>query len=221
MIRAGVCKQLLFGLVVSIGLACGVSAAGPAQILLDDFEDGLSADWVIKDFVGRTSYRVVKDADGHSLRAESQAAASGLIYEVDYDPMEYPGLSWRWKIDDVIANGDARLKSGDDYPARVYVVFPHWFFPKTRTLNYIWANRLPKGESLPSPYAQNSIMLALESGPGRRDAWVTVRRNIVEDFRRVFGEDPPPVGAIAIMTDADDTGGKALAWYDDIVIQRE
>ena len=87
------------------------------------------------------------------------------------------------------------------------------FFWKTRALNYIWANRLPRGEAVPNAYTSNACMIALESGNQKAGQWVEEERNIVEDFRRCFGEDPPEAGAVAIMTDTDDTGGEAEACY--------
>jgi hypothetical protein len=63
-------------------------------------------------------------------------------------------------------------------------------------------------------------MVAVESGAERTGAWVDERRNVLEDYRAIFGEEPPSVGAVAIMTDTDNTGESALACYDDIVISR-
>jgi hypothetical protein len=153
------------------------------------------------------------------LRAEARAAASGLIYKIEYDPKEYPILTWRWKVENILQKGDETKKAGDDYAARVYVVFPHWFFPKTKTINYIWANRLPKGEHVPNPFVSNAVMVAVESGSENVGRWVSERRNIVEDYRRLFGRDPPRAGAIALMTDTDNTGESAVAYYDDIRLE--
>ena len=41
----------------------------------------------------------------------------------------------------------------------------------------------------------------------------STEKHLVEDYRRAFGEDPPKVGAVAIMTDTDNTGEEAVAWY--------
>ena len=154
------------------------------------------------------------------LKAESRDAASCLIYRQEYDPKEFPILSWRWKVDNILDKGDETKKEGDDYAARVYVIFPHWFWPKTKSINYIWANKLPKGEFVPNPFAGNAVMVAVESGREKVGRWVSERRNVYEDYRRIFGEEPPKVGAIALMTDTDNTGGSATAWYDDIRIER-
>jgi hypothetical protein len=99
------------------------------------------------------------------------------------------------------------------------VIFPHWFPPKTRSINYIWANRLPEGEFIPNSYYGNAVMLAVESGPEKVGLWVDERRDVLADYRTIFGEEPPTAGAIAIMTDTDNTGESAVAYYDDIRLE--
>ncbi|HTG82237.1 MAG TPA: DUF3047 domain-containing protein, partial [Geobacteraceae bacterium] len=48
--------------------------------------------------------------------------------------------------------------------------------------------------------------------------WVCEERNVLEDYRRVFGKDPPQIGAVAVMTDTDDTRDEVTAWYGDIIL---
>lgn len=202
-------------------LVAAAAVAGDRTVVIADFEEGLDPAWEAKEFLGQTLYKVVHDeAGGHVLRADSRASASGLVYKIDYRLQDYPILSWRWKVSNILNKGDETKKSGDDYAARVYVIFPHWFFPKTKTINYIWANKLPRGEHVPNPFTGNAMMLAVESGKKNVGRWVSVRRNVYEDYRTLFGGEPPRVGAIAIMTDTDNTGGTATAWYDDIRIER-
>jgi hypothetical protein len=201
-------------------LLAGSPVIAEQRLLIDDFENGLHASWQEKQFSGRTLYSVVPDGAGQVLRAESRGAASGLIFRKEFDPREYPFLTWRWKVANILEKGDATRKEGDDYAARVYVIFPHWFPPKTRSINYIWANRLPRGEFLPNTYFGNAMMLAVRSGPQETGRWVTERRDIVSDYRLLFGEEPSRVGAIAIMTDTDNTGETAIAWYDDLWLEK-
>jgi hypothetical protein len=201
-------------------LLAAPSAAEVERLLVDDFERGLGAEWTVKSFKGETVYRVVAEAGGHVLQAESRGTASGLVRKLDRDPRNTPILSWRWKISGTIGQGDERTRAGDDYAARVYVIFPHWFFPKTRTLNYIWANHLPQGTFLPNAYTANAMMIAVESGSQRAGQWLTERRDIVADYRQAFGGDPPRLGAIAVMTDTDNTGAMATAWFDDLLLSR-
>ena len=187
-------------------------------LVIERFDGDLS-DWQVEEFSGRTEYTLVSDEQGDRvLAAHSRGTASGLVKRISFDPRELPRLSWRWKIAATLPAGDARSREGDDYAARVYVIFPHWIKPLTRSINYIWANRLPRGSALPNTYYSRAMMLAVESGDARAGRWIREERNLVADYRRLFGEDPPMAGAVAIMTDSDNTGGAARAWYDDLVL---
>lgn len=205
------CLLMMFGVAVS---------ADSDTIQVSNFaKDGL-AGWSEKSFNGETEYKIVEDSGQKVLQATSNGAASGLIFEREFDVVKYPIVSWRWKVENTIEGGDVREKATDDYAARIYVTFPHWFYPKTTSLNYIWANRLPKGDFYPSRYTSNSMMIAVESGKGKVGEWVEIKRNLIEDYRRAFGEEPPQQAVISIMTDTDNTGSKARAWYDNIYLSK-
>lgn len=189
-----------------------------AEVLLDDYKHGLSPKWEEKTFKGNTQYQVAREGGQLCIKASSNGSASGLYYKIDYDTKEYPILMWRWKVDHILSKGDALRKAGDDYAARVYVVFPSWAFWRTKALNYIWANRLPQGKAVANPFTKNAMMIAVESGARRTGQWLEERRNVLEDYRLYFKGDPPRAGAIAIMTDTDNTGQEATAWYGPISI---
>jgi hypothetical protein len=164
-----------------------------------------------------------------------------MIRRLRIDPQRFPILAWRWKIENTLPKGDVTRKAGDDYPARIYVVFTrdtstlglldrikygaakalHGEFPPTGVLNYIWASNAPIGMQVDSPYAPRDKMIVVESGAEAINQWRTVERNVVEDYRMAFGEMVPPISAIAIMTDTDDTGESAVAYYGDIVLKSE
>ncbi|MBC7182679.1 MAG: DUF3047 domain-containing protein [Marinobacter sp.] len=185
-----------------------------------------------------TRYELVTEDGTQMVKATTSGGASGLIARVAIQPSESLVLRWRWKVSNVFEQGNARKKSGDDYPARIYVAFQFQpekagFFERAKrqavevlfgeslpgnALNYIWANTLPKGEFVPNPYTDKTVMVAVNSGPEHAGEWVTVERDIMADYREAFGEEPPPVVGIAIMSDSDNTGEKATAWYGDIRI---
>ena len=171
--------------------------------------------------------------------ARADDSASGLIRRVRVDLAATPVLAWRWKVDGVIARGDVTRRSGDDYPARIYVTFD---FPvsrlsfgdrvkyralralgyrdvPTRALNYIWANRAGETEIVPNPFTDWVQMVPVESGPAHVGRWRDARRNVAADYRAAFGEAAPAITGIAIMTDADNTGGAATAYYGDITME--
>lgn len=207
-------------LLAAMTLTVLITAAG--EVTIDDFSDGLDPGWKEKSFSGHTLYELVHK-DGHRcIKATSRGTASGLYYKIDFDPETYPIITWSWNIDAIIAHGDARYKETDDYAARIYIVFPSFLFWRTKAINYIWANKLPKGHLQPNSYTHNAVMVAVESGPEHTGQWVIEKRNIVEDYISAFGARPPPAGAIAIMTDTDNTGGYGSACYGPIrLLSRE
>jgi hypothetical protein len=130
-------------------------------------------------------------------------------------------LGWSWKIDHAIQGGNENTKAGDDYAARVYVLFSGSFFWQTRAINYIWANQMQKGKAIPNAYTSNAMMVTVESGQEKAGQWLSEESDILQDYRHLFGGDPGEASAIAIMTDTDNTGGSAEAWYGDITLSTE
>jgi len=179
------------------------------------------AGWETKKFKGDTEYRLVKEDGRTVVKAASHGAASGLIRKIRFDPSKHRYLRWSWKVARTIKGGDEQTKAGDDYAARVYVLFPGRFFWQMKAINYIWANRLAKGNSAPNAFSSNAMMVAVESGNGKAGQWLAEERDLLADYRTLFGTDPPEAGAIAIMTDTDNTGGSAEAWYGDIILSTE
>ena len=78
---------------------------------------------------------------------------------------------------------------------------------------YVWANQAPVEEVVHSSRTDRIRKLVVESGGTNLRRWRRYRRNLVADFRRAFGEAPGPLLGIALMTDADNTGSTAEAWY--------
>ena len=172
--------------------------------------------WEEKTFKGKTIYSLV-DNDGRlALQAHSVNAASGLFRRVQVEPAKLPVIRWSWKINHTVEREDATKKYGDDFAARVYVVFPRFFFWQMRAINYVWSARLPVGTVLPSPFTDNSVYCVVESGNGKAGTWVSETRNYLEDYRRLFHAEPSRVGAVAVMTDTDNTHSDVTAWYGDI-----
>jgi hypothetical protein len=190
------------------------STHGAKEIPIARFSASDLSGWSDKSHKGKTSYTL---EDG-ALKAHAVKAASGKIKKVSIDVKKYQKLRWSWKIDHTLKREDIKLKNGDDFAARVYVIFPRTFFWRMRAINYVWAAKMPKGSEAASPYIGNSIIVAVESGDDKAGKWVSEERNIYEDYKRIFGEEPPLLGGVAIMTDTDDTQDEATAWYGDITL---
>jgi len=160
------------------------------------------------------------------LSASSQQACSGLIYRIKFNAVKNPMISWYWKVTRFPDKQVSETKGGwvekDDYAARVYVIFPSWNFMNIRSIEYIWDEDLPEETIMTSPYSKNIKLIVVESGRENLNRWVMEERNIYLDYIRSFGHVRSlRVGAIALMTDADNTVSTAEAFYKSIKVGYE
>ena len=186
-----------------------------------------------------TQYKLVRDDETIVVQAISQASASGLTKEVKINLEKYPIIQWRWKVENVIEGSDVKSKEGDDYAARIYITFQYdpsrvGFFKKAKykagrlllgdipigAINYIWESTSPKGTIIDNAFTSFVKMIVIESGEEKVGQWIHEERNLYEDYKKAFGEEPPLVNGVAIMTDTDNTGKAAKAYYGDIIFRK-
>lgn len=173
--------------------------------------------WETKAFEGATNYTAARVDSLAAIKAQSHGTASGMVRKITVNLAQTPYLNWRWRIENVLTNNDERTKAGDDYPARIYVVVSGGlFFWKTRAINYVWSSHQPPEAIWPNAYTANAQMVAVRSGPAQIGRWVDEKRNVREDLRRWFAEDVEEIHAVAFMTDTDNTGQSATAYYGNI-----
>jgi len=192
-----------------------------------------------KKIPAQTKYEVVNDGHVTAVKAMSDSSASGLTKVVRIDPKEFPIVRWRWKVDNLVQKSDATRKDGDDYPARLYITFEYdpdkvSFGKKLKykagqalfgdipigAINYVWETKSPVGAILDNAYTDFVKMVVVESGPSQLGLWVDESRNIYEDYKKAFGEEPPMINGIAIMSDTDNTKERVTAYYGDIVFMK-
>ncbi len=191
--------------------------------------------------IPRTRYSLVDDGGTTVIKAEANASAAGLTREIKVNLAEFPTLKWRWKISNLYKNSDIHSKQGDDYPARVYVMFDYpleklSFIDRTKlriaralhdpnlpaaTICYVWDNTAPAGTIVASSYTSLVRMIVVESGASRVNQWLAPERDVAADFKAAFGDVAPPVVAVAIATDSDNTGESAVAFYGDISFYKQ
>ena len=196
--------------------------------------------WILSRFKRPTAYRLVNEQGRTVVSARAESSASGLIHPLKLDPHSYPQLHWHWKVDQLIQKADNTQKHLEDSPVRLVVSFggdidsleirDRMFFDNVRlltgqqmpyaTLMYIWENRAPLETVIDNRHTSRIKMIVAESGRERLGRWQEVTRNIVEDYKRAFGKYPGPITSIGIMTDTDNTGDNAHAWYGDIEFRR-
>ena len=211
------------------------SAARPGETLPSGWRV-----WQISGLKRPTEYRLVNHEGRTVVFARSQGSASGLVFPVSIDLRAFPYLHWHWKVPALIPGADNTHRHTEDSPARIVVtfdgdksrlpledrlfadqfkLFTGQEFPYA-ILMYIWENRAPVGTVIDNLHTSRIRMIVAESGANGLGEWRAVTRNLYEDYRRAFGEEPPPVRSVGIMTDSDNTGASAEAYYGDIVFQR-
>jgi hypothetical protein len=201
-------------------------AAGE-KLMIGSFSSGSLDNWEAKEFKGQTNYNLVDNAGTRVLKAESAGSASGLFNEQRIDLHKTPVMNWRWHIENRLGNNiNEQVKSGDDYAARVYVIASGGAaFWQTKAINYVWSSTSPVGNVWPNPYAYagangKMMMIALRSSTDQSGTWYSEKRNILVDLKHQFGEEIRYIDAVAIMTDTDDSHGKATAYYGDIYFSK-
>jgi hypothetical protein len=187
-----------------------------------------------------TKYIAESESGSHYLKAESNASASALVNTREIDVYKYPKIKWRWKISNVYQKAVPGTKEGDDYPIRVYVLFKYdperlgfleklkysaakliyGEYPPDSTLSYVWASMSDAPLISPSPYTDRARLIALQRGPAKVGQWVEESVDILADYRKAFGADPPASANIAIMNDSDNTGEKSVSYVSAIEVFR-
>jgi hypothetical protein len=182
-----------------------------------------------------TEYTLVADEGVVVLRATAKGSASILAWRTDFDPRAFPMLSWRWKARP-IPGADTRARRSEDAPARVMISFsgnPASLKASDRAagalaeaisghplpyavLMYIWGAKVAPESTTVSALTSRIRMIAVSSDEEGAGRWQSYRRNLAEDYRRVFGEEPGRVTAIELMTDTDNTGAVAETFYGDL-----
>lgn len=187
-------------------------------------------------FKNPTEFRFVEDGGHVVLNARADKAASGLIHLVRFDIRSAPYVQFRWKIAKLIEGADNSVASKEDSPVRVTLGFDGdkaklTFREKAASLIakratgrelpyaqlvYVWANTAPVGTVIENPHTHRVEMVVAASGAPDVGKWVTVTRNVIEDFRKAFGEEPGLLTDVGVLTDTDNTGASVEAWYGDI-----
>jgi hypothetical protein len=230
-----------FALLVSVLLVPGARAQEHAVFFHEDFAtlDNWKPFYFPK-IKKHTVYTIQKDGEHHYLKAESNASASAIVYKDSFMVNDYPRIKWRWKVNSVYVKGDARIKSGDDYPLRVYVMFEYdpdkagmfekmkygiakklyGEYPPESSLSYVWASKEEPESMIVSPYTDRAIMVLLQMGVKNVGTWQDQESNIVDDYQKAFGSKPPGRARIAIMNDSDNTGEGSISFMEYIEVFR-
>jgi len=195
--------------------------------------------FVVSPFRTKSEYRLVESGPGVVLEGRADGSASGFYRRIRIDPARHPIVEWRWRVLEPLAGADPRIHARDDSPARIVICFHgdvkrldieerttvrmYKAFTGERLpyamLMYVWASDAPVETIAASGYTGKIQMIVVDSG-GRAGEWREFRRNVLEDYRRAFGEEPWDIVAVGVMTDADNVNEKTRTQYGDIIFRQ-
>jgi hypothetical protein len=169
------------------------------------------------------------------LQVESQASLSLLRTRFRPYRTQPAQLQFSWWVNDLLPEADLTDSQASDAPAQVALAFdgdrsqlsgrfavlseltqlvtgdplPY------ATLIYVWSTgpEHPVGSVIKDPRTDRIRYLVVEQGSAHLRRWVHHRRQIHADYARVFGEPAGPLMGMAIMSDSDNTGGRARAVF--------
>ena len=161
----------------------------------------------------------VQAEDGHQfLHADAKGISVQIGLEKAWGLEEFPILRWRWRARTFPEGTHEREKSGNDCVLSVYVVLGGW--PVPFSIKYIWSDTLPAGTAFDSPHSSRTKVFVVRSGRSLAGKWVIEERNVLADYRSLFGKEEknPSARGILLLTDSDNTMTRAVGDYDAITV---
>ena len=207
-------------------IGAGGAAAGlPSQLLIGF--DGPARDndlpqqpWTIRIRTGKAGATVTSDGERRVLHLKCLKSSFAVERSLSVIPSEYPLVSWEWKAVKLPASGDLREKSRNDQAMQMMFVFEG-----NRVISYVWDSNAPEGtisdESIGWPFNLQVKVLVVKSGHGGIDSWLTTTRNIYEDYRAFFQEEPRRLVGLRVQTNTQYTKDSAEGFVGKIAFSQD
>jgi Protein of unknown function (DUF3047) len=165
---------------------------------------------------------IVEDGGKKVLHLKSKDEGSTVSKEIKgkVNLKETPILEWSWKMASLPKGGNSCVKATDDQAGQVFVTWPR--FPeqvRSRIIGYVWDSTLPVGTTCKSEKTGMVTYIVVRSGAAEIGKWMTERRNTVEDFKKIYGEEPDNPGAVSVSIDSNDTKSYAEAFVGPIAFR--
>jgi Protein of unknown function (DUF3047) len=177
------------------------------------------AGWRILAMPGVTPAKFSVDADG-TLIVVANAAVGWMWRPVRGRTSDATRAQWNWRTDEAVGPTDLTRRGADDRALAVYFIFNDAAIDagnplalittgSARALVYVSGGNRPRGEVVSSPHMkERGKFIVLRPGDTPHGQWHDEHVDLSSDYTRVFGGKRPPLVAIAISSDSDDTGGR-------------
>ena len=219
------------GSILAVLLLAATSAvsAQSSHVIVEDWsktpigQKGVPNGWKTQSWGSpKYEFEVVSENPTRVLHLVSNGDSSTINKDIKIDCKDYPVLQWRWKAVELPKGGDARKKATDDQALQIYITFPR--FPnavRSRVIGYIWDTTAPAGTIVKSQKTGLVTYVVMRSGGADIGKWVTETRNVCEDYRKIYGEEPEEkVEALSIGIDSDDTRSRAEGYAGEILFRK-
>lgn len=216
---------------LAFSLVLAAAAWVDAQVLIENWKSqklavkGVPDGWQGGQTWGLPQYDMtIEENDGHRVfhlksRDESSTISKDIKGKVDLK--QTPILEWSWRAVTLPKGADSRKKNTDDQAAQLYVTWPR--FPqavRSRVIGYIWDTSAPAGSFVPSQKTGMVTYVVVRSGTTQLGKWLTERRNVLEDYVKIYGEQPEGPGAVSVAIDSDDTASSAESFFGAILFRK-
>ena len=206
---------------LTIILSLSTAAGAEERVVIADFSlgssEGVPAGWQLKERYGKADLHVLKDEGIPAVRLRSDKTSFSLQKEVRVDLKQFPMLAWAWKVTKLPEGGDFRKSNTDDQAAQLFIAFS-----RTRAIVYIWDTTAPQGTvgDAAAPFFMDIKAVVVRSGKTGTGAWITETRNVYDDYRRLFGEEPTAVSGVRMQVNSQHTGTSAECFFGDVAFTR-
>jgi len=186
--------------------------------------------------------RWIMDDGTRAVRLQSKAALTFLEKKVDINIKEFPVVTWRWKVENILQDIDEETVAGDDHPIRIFFAFEpdtskqsFWFRLKRfiyldrihghpeggRYTEYLWSSHLKPGYIINDPGNPMQKLMVIEGGGVNLGKWLSYRRNLYDDYKKLYGEEPRHLIFVGIINDTDQTGQEATSYISDLMFHKK
>jgi hypothetical protein len=202
----------------------GLPAAWATQsLVIGDFslgvdKDGVPLGWELKERSGKADFAVLRDGKVHALWLRSEDTSFSFQKPLDVDPREFPLISWKWKVTELPEGGDFRKWGKDDQAAQLFVAFSN-----ADIIVYIWDTTAPKGhvDDAWSPPFIDIKAVVVQSGGAETGKWLAETRNAYEDYKELFGKEPPRIAGIRLQINSQHTETSGESFFADVMFERQ
>ena len=146
---------------------------------------------------------------------------------------DYPYISWQWRITNTIDDKDTAnkkgeiKKDGDDFAAKVGIsILNHK--EELREIAYLWTRTIPEETVLTQKttvvrwlYEFTWYRIVAQSGDQQLNTWVNEKRNLYEDFKKIYpNEEPREIVRVYLMSDSDNTGSTTSGAFANLLFHK-